>query len=153
MLENSNYFDFSDYPSSHPCFEKMGKNEIKQIQLMNKKRLGKFKDEMKGYDMEEFVGLRAKVYAFKSNEEETKKLKGIKRSVVKQEIHFAHYKSCIINRIQYKHTMNTFKSTKHELQTIAINKTSLSCYDDKRYICNDGIRTLPHGHYSLNKFD
>ena len=25
-----------------------------------------------------------------------------------------------------------------------INKIALTAYDDKRYICADGIRTLPH---------
>jgi len=147
MLENANYFDFSDYPDSHSCFLNMSKEEIKSIKVQNKKRIGCFKDELKGDTMQEFVGLRAKVYAFKSNEEETKKLKGIKKAVVSNEIHFEHYKNCLMNRIQYKAQMNTFRSHHHQVQSVIQNKTSLSCFDDKRWICEDGIRTLPHGHY------
>ena len=29
------------------------------------------------------------------------------------------------------------------------NKVSLSCFDDKRFILEDGISTLPHGHYLI----
>ena len=34
----------------------------------------------------------------------------------------------------------------HNIGTYESNKTSLSCYDDKRYILNDGINTLVYGH-------
>ena len=147
MIENAHYFDFSDYPDTHRCFSNMPRDEIKLIKSQNKKRIGCFKDELKGADMQEFVGLRAKVYAFTSNEEETKKLKGIKKSVVSQEIHFDHYKNCLLQHIQYKHNMNTFRSRNHQVYSVSQNKTSLSCFDDKRWICDDGITTLPHGHY------
>ena len=147
MLENAHYFDFSDYPDTHSVFSNMSRDEIKLIKSQNKKRIGCFKDELKGVDMQEFVGLRAKVYAFKSNDEETKKLKGIKKSVVSQEIHFDHYKNCLLQHIQYKHNMNTFRSQKHHVYSVCQNKTSLSCFDDKRWMCDDGITTLPYGHY------
>ena len=38
---------------------------------------------------------------------------------------------------------------KHQLQTIKTNKVSLSSFDDKRFILEDGISTLPHGHYMI----
>ena len=31
------------------------------------------------------------------------------------------------------------------------NKTSLSDFDDKRYILDDGINTLPYGHKDISK--
>ena len=40
-------------------------------------------------------------------------------------------------------------SEKHQLQTIKTNKVSLSSFDDKRFILEDGISTLPHGHYMI----
>ena len=52
-----------------------------------------------------------------------------------------------MNRNQYKAQMNTFRSKHHHVQSITQNKTSLSCFDDKRWICEDGISTLAHGHY------
>ena len=49
------------------------------------------------------------------------------------------------------HSMNMIRSEKHKVFTITQNKTTLSAYDDKRYILGDGISTLPYGHYSLRK--
>ena len=38
---------------------------------------------------------------------------------------------------------------KHQLQTVCVDKTALSAYDDKRYINGDRTTTLPFGHFSL----
>ena len=43
-----------------------------------------FKDEACGKQIEEFVGLRAKLYSYKMAGEEKKKCKGIKKVVVKK---------------------------------------------------------------------
>ena len=40
-------------------------------------------------------------------------------------------------------------STKHNISLVSQNKISLSCYDDKRYILDDGITTLAYGHYKI----
>ena len=37
-------------------------------------------------------------------------------------------------------------SRKHKLGTYEIDKISLSCFDDKRYVSDDGIRTLSYFH-------
>ena len=49
-------FDTSDYPPDHPSGIPSG---------FNKKVLGKFKDEAAGKVIDEFVGLRAKLYSYK----------------------------------------------------------------------------------------
>ena len=118
--------------------------------MFNKKVVGKFKDELKGNDMEEFVGLRAKMYSFRYNDDEVKKLKGIKKTVVQRDIHFAHYKTCLFERLQYKARMNMFRIQKHLVQSVCQNKTLLSCFDDKRYILEDGVLTLPNGHFEID---
>ena len=72
-------FDTSDYPPNHPSGIPSG---------FKKKVLGMFKDEVKGNVIDEFVGLRAKLYSFKMFEgEETKKCKGVKKSVFKKKIY------------------------------------------------------------------
>ena len=64
-------FDTSDYPPNHPSGIPTG---------CNKKVLGMFKDEAGGKIINEFVGLRAKLYSFKMYEgKETKKCKGVKK--------------------------------------------------------------------------
>ena len=45
-----------------------------------------------------------------------------------------------------RHKMNTIRSDHHVLSSYQI-KTILSCYDDKRYILDDGITSLAYGHY------
>ena len=40
-------------------------------------------------------------------------------------------------------------SSNHQLLTVVTNKISLSGYDDKRYICQDKLTTLPFGHKQL----
>ena len=40
-------------------------------------------------------------------------------------------------------------SRNHRLHTIVVNKKLLSGYDDKRFILNDQVSTLPYGHQSL----
>ena len=42
-------------------------------------------------------------------------------------------------------------SSKHQLMTVVCNKKSLSGYDDKRYILDDRITTLPYGHQALRE--
>ena len=48
--------------------------------------------------------------------------------------------------------MKQLRSYKHQVFTINLNKVGLSPYDDKRYISEDGVTTLAHGHYSINTF-
>ena len=42
--------------------------------------------------------------------------------------------------------MKRIQSKKHELGTHEIDKKSLSCFDDKRYVLHDGIYTLGYFH-------
>ena len=42
--------------------------------------------------------------------------------------------------------MKRILSEKHNIGTYLVNKISLSCYDNKRYILNNGIDTLGYGH-------
>ena len=47
--------------------------------------------------------------------------------------------------------MRRFQSKKHKSCTYEVNKISLSCFDDKRYILNDGIHTLAYFHKDCKK--
>ena len=40
--------------------------------------------------------------------------------------------------------MKRIQSKKHKLGTYEIDKISLSCFDDKRYVLDDGCGTLPY---------
>ena len=69
---------------------KFDKNDNRPLPIgKNKEKIGKFKDELNGQIMTEFIALRAKTYAFiQINEEyeleEHKKAKGTKKCVIKK---------------------------------------------------------------------
>ena len=65
---------------------------------MNKKVYGFFKDELGGKIMKEFVALRAKTYAYLTDDDdEEKKTKGTKKCVIKSELMLKSYKDCLFN--------------------------------------------------------
>ena len=45
--------------------------------------------------------------------------------------------------------MKTIRSKNHQLKSYELNKVSLSCFDDKRHILNDGITSYAYGHYKI----
>ena len=58
MLHGSQLYDMSEYPDDHTCFKDLNIETVHHIKQVNKKVLGKMKDELKGIDPLEFVGLR-----------------------------------------------------------------------------------------------
>ena len=66
------------------------------------------KDEAGGKIIEEFVGLRAKLYSYKMFEDgkEEKKCKGIKKPVVKKNITHENYKECLFSGEPQMRKMN-----------------------------------------------
>ena len=134
-------FDTSDYPENHPSGIPTG---------INKKVLGKFKDEVAGKIIKEFVGLRAKLYSFKMEDEtENKRCKGVKKQIVKETITHEDYKTCLTTGKEILRKQNILRSYNHEIYTEEVNKIALSATDDKRYILNDGKDTLAWGHYKI----
>ena len=55
------------------------------------------------------------------------------------------------NKKALRHKMRGIKSKKHEILTYESDKRSLFDLDDKRYILDDGINTLPYGHKDIPK--
>ena len=136
-------FDNSDYPEDSPYYDKT-----------NKKVIGKFKDEAAGIPICEFVGLRSKMYSYmKDNQKGGKTAKGIKKNVIKNNIMHDDYKETLFNNKQMYHKMKTIRSDNHELGSYEINKVSLSCFDDKRYIYEDGVTSYAYGHKSIKNLN
>ena len=59
------------------------------------------------------------------------------------------YKNCLISKVTTNETFNIISSRNHNVFSICKNKLGLSAFDDKRFILNDGINTLPYGHYKF----
>ena len=155
-------FDTSGYVPDRPL--PIGKN---------KKVIGLMKDELGGTIMTEFVSLRPKLYSYKKldgtetlNEPhfaEDKKCKRIKKCVVKKTLTFEDYKNCLFeDSTEYRGRQVTpdpcgvyrsqlmFRSIRHEIFTLEVDKVALNKNDDKRIAKKDGISTLARGHKDLS---
>ena len=130
-------FDTSGYVNDRPL--PIGKN---------KKVIGLMKDELGGEIMKEFVSLRPKMYSYRVGNVEPKKCKGIKKCVVKKTITFDDYKDCLFEGRNLYKSQLLFRSNKHEVRTLEVNKLALNSQDNKR-ITIDGITSYAMGHYKV----
>ena len=139
FLNDKDRFDNSDYQENSPYFDKT-----------NKKVIGKFKDETCGIPITEFIGLRSKMYSYmKDNDKGGKTAKGIKKNIITKNIKHEDYKEVLFKNKQMHHTMKTHRSNNHQLGSFELNKISLSCFDDKRFIHQNGITSYAYGHYKI----
>jgi len=148
MLEMKDTYDNSCYDKSHFLYDPT-----------NNKTIGKFKDETVN-PIIEFVGLRSKLYSClietPDSLKEKKTAKGVKSCIIKNKIRHENYFKCLFNsscdekqvepdKMQSKNDMLLFKSKLHNISTVNVNKISMSSFDNKRYILNDGHNTLAYG--------
>ena len=100
------------------------------------------KDEFSEVITIEFVGLKSKMYSIKIIDgKEHNTAKGV--SIATE---FDNFKDVLFNKKITRHKMKRIQSKKHELGTYEIDKISLSCFDNKRYVLDDGIHTLSYFH-------
>ena len=115
----------------------------------NKKVIGKMKDVSEGKIIDNFVGLKSKMHFMKNEKyidgKETDTAKGV--SVATE---FKRFKNTLFNKKIMRHKMRRIQAKKHKLGTYEINKISLSCFDDKIFVLNDGIHTLAYFHKDID---
>ena len=166
LYNHKDMFDNSDYSKSSKFYFDE-----------NKKVTGKFKDEAAGNPITSFIGHKSKMYSYTvelpkdrnvkkakgiivlpkvkiknkiivlpkiKNE---KKAKGIKKNIIKRDLDHKDYLSVLQNKTIRKHKIKTIRSDHHVVSSYEINKISLSCFDDKRYILDDGITSYAYGNY------
>ena len=139
MEKTPSYYDMSDFPKDHPLHSQK-----------NKKVIGKMKDECAEAPISEVVCLRSKMYSILlENEENIKKAKGTTKVVTKKEILHQNYKDALFNKESFKHGMDVLQSKDHQIYGVHLNKTTLSPFDSKRWIKDDGIHTLAYGHKDI----
>ena len=124
--------------------------EYRENANVNKKVIGKMKDELhKGY-MREFIALSPKVYVYQQVKvdktvSEEKKGRGRSKAVNKKTLSFDHYKKCLFNYETVKCIQHRIKSTPFSVDTVQINEIALKNSDDKRLRSFNGITTYPYG--------
>ena len=131
------YFDSSNYPIDHPLYS-----------AINKARLGCFKDETEGQEIEEMILLKPKMYSikYKNHSRGIKRAKGLSKVNVRRMTH-DDYKDVFRNQTESSIEMTVLRSKQHTVRTQVLRKRGLSAWEDKR-CWMDSNRSLPHGHYA-----
>ena len=136
MHEFKELFDLRNFPKNSKYFC----ND-------NKKVPGKMKDEYEGTAIYEYIGLKPRMYSIRD-------IHNHEKSVYKghnSDIKYDEFKDTHSNENIIRHDMRGIKSRDHTITTYEKNKIYLSAFDDKRYIFDDGIITLPYGHKGIPK--
>ena len=118
----------------------------------NKKKIGYLKSEYGEKNMNEFVGLKSKLYSILYDETSNKKTaKGLQKTILNKYINHQHYRDVILNKKIFSSSMKRIQSKDHSLQTVELTKLIFQPFDDKRYLLEDGIHSIPFGHYSIKQ--
>ena len=127
FFKHKHLFDFSNFSKDSKVFDET-----------YKKVIGKMKYEFDRVIVEEFIGLKSKTYSMKKIDgKELKTAKGVNTTT-----EFNEFKDVLFAKKIIRHKMNRIQSKKHKLGTYEIDKISLSCFDDRRYVLDDRIHTL-----------
>ena len=98
------------------------------------------KDKSEGKIINEFVGLKSKMYFMKNiDNKESNTTKGVNIAIA-----FNEFKNTLFNKKVIRHKMRKFQGKKHTMGAYEINKISSSVFDDKRFVLNDGIHTFAY---------
>ena len=119
---NKELLDFSNYLTKSNFHDNWNKLVIRKL-----------KDETGGVAIEEFIGLKPKIYSLLVDNSEHKKAKGVNKNVVAA-INHNEYKDVLLNNNCIRHSMNRIQSKDDIIGTYEINEISLPCFDDKMYI-------------------
>jgi len=103
----------------------------------------KFKDETKGNDIIEYVGVRSKVYSLRTKNGTKNTCKGVRKSV-KNKIPFKTFKKCIKRSTVVHVKQHVLRSKNQEIILEQMHRIAFSCSDDKRYMLDCSIHTLPY---------
>ena len=105
------------------------------------------KDLSEGKIIDEFVGLKSKMHSMKNIDgKESNTAKGVNIAT-----EFNEFRDTLSNKKVLRHKMNRIPGKKRKIGTYEINKISLLCFDDKRFVLDDGIHTLAYFHKGLKK--
>ncbi|KAK3772394.1 hypothetical protein RRG08_031418 [Elysia crispata] len=136
MGKHAELYDTFDYPREHPLHS-----------VENKKVVGKMTDECAGRPIAEYVGLRPKMYSIlEVNRNNMKKAKGVSKAVFRKHIRHEQYREALFEKTTFHHGMDVLRSERHHIYGQRLHKVSLSPFDSKRWIAENGVDTLAYGH-------
>ena len=122
-------FDFSKYSKDSKFFDRTNKTVI-----------GKMKDEFGGVIIDEFFGFKSEMNSIKKIDgKDSSTAKGV--NIVTE---FHEFKDVCLIKKNIRHKMKRIQAKKQKLGAYEIGKVSLSCFDDKKFVLDDGIHTLAY---------
>ena len=62
---------------------------------------------------------------------------------------YSKFYDVLFDKKVVRHSIKRIQAKKHRLGTYDICKVSLSCFDDKRYILDNGVDTSAYGHKDI----
>jgi len=140
-LKSMGVVEFSNYPKENPFFNAENEGELFFL-----------KDETGGKVINNFVGLRAKSYSIRMESGDNEMEKVVGKGVPKHKLQNMNHQDLldtlrqnIIKEVTTQH----LRSFKHHVFTIQQKKVALSPFDNKRYLMEDGVTTLPYGHMEI----
>ena len=80
-----------------------------------------------------------------------KKANGLKKNVVEKAARYEHYKEALFEKRQFWHRTNILRSEGHEIYCMHENKVSISLFDTKHWMIDDGMGTMAYRHKDIKK--
>ena len=106
----------------------------------------KMKDEMCFKIVSEFVGLKSTMYSLITIDDVEK----IKAKGVNTKLKHSEFVDVLDNKNIVRHNVKRIQSKRHRLGTYTVFKVSLSCFDNKRYVLDDGESSHSYFHKGIN---
>ena len=108
----------------------------------NKLAFGIIKDERVGVDIKVFFGLKRNIYSFLVDDNSEDKKPNDANNGFVEKIGHSDYKDVLLNRKCLRRLLSRIQSRSYKIATYEIKKLSLSRFDDKIYIVNNGYDGL-----------
>ena len=125
-------FDFSNYP--------------KDLKFHGVQVIGKMKDEICGKIVSEFVGLKSEMYSLITIDDVEK----IMAKGINTKLKHGEFVDVLDNKKIVRHNTKRIQSKRYRLGTYNVSKVSLSCFDNQRYILDDGEGSHSYFHKGIN---
>ena len=106
------------------------------------------KGEMCGKIVFEFVGLKSKMYSLITIDDVEK----IRAKGINTKLKHGEFVDILDNKKIVRYNMKRIQSKCHRLGTCNVSEVSLSCFDDKRYILDDGDGSHSYFNKDINSY-
>jgi hypothetical protein len=146
-IESPNIYDW--IKENREWFDLSGSKREDMRDSTNESKLGKFKDELHGQAMTEFIALNPKCYAFRFQKlnqqiEEIKKAKGVSYATVKHTLPFKEYEKVLEKGNTTSRIITNIGSFNQQLFSFNTDKIALNAFYDKMKLL-DKINCEPFG--------